>query len=300
MAVIKLVEDYAVASLRNDVRDSLTLAGEQVILLQLYHAGDQTAVRCPQCGDDFYKSPEVNCTSCYGTTFDGGVREAKRVWALFTDDEWDEHLGPKGSYIPDVRSVQTEAFPLLLEHDVIVRVLNWGDDGTPETVLSYYVLQKVTRRSLRTGSRVGQLAHDVVSQKAQVGGLPNGAPLTRYPIVGQHFDLITVGQTTPPSAVVAADTKVVYFPFPFETAPGGMLAPVRGTRTFSRTIGDDVNTVFVISHNFGTRDVDVTVYRVSTGEEVDPDIAHTSDNDVTVTFRTAPDTDAYRVVVVGS
>ena len=67
MAVIKLVEDYAVTQLRKDVRDSLTMAGEQSVLLRLFHAGDPDAVLCPQCGDDIYKSPEKDCTSCYGT-----------------------------------------------------------------------------------------------------------------------------------------------------------------------------------------------------------------------------------------
>src|SRR4051812_46155277 len=105
MAVIKLVEDYAVAQLRKDVRDSLTMAGEQSVLLRLFHAQEDDAVPCPQCGDEIYKSPEKNCPSCYGTMFDGGGREAMKVGALFPDPQVNETLGNRGIYEPDHRHV---------------------------------------------------------------------------------------------------------------------------------------------------------------------------------------------------
>jgi hypothetical protein len=187
MAVIKLVEDYAVAQLRKDVRDSLTMAGEQSVLLRLFHAADPDAVACPQCGDDIYKSPERDCTSCYGTMFDGGVREAMKIWALYTDHQVNEALSNRGTYEPDHRHIQFEAFPLVTEHDVVVRVKHWNYD-TPVEVEGFYLLDKVDRRSLRTGSRFGQYGWDVVGQKADLAELPEQmGMITHYPVLGQHF-----------------------------------------------------------------------------------------------------------------
>lgn len=299
MAVIKLVEDYAVTSLRNDVRDSLMMAGEQAILLQLFHSGDPDAHPCPQCGDDLYKSPEMNCPSCYGTTFDGGVRVATKVWALFTDDDMDEVRTNRGEVQPFVRSFQTEAFPLLVEHDVVARVKSWDQDATPAELNGYYILQKVTRRSLRTGARAGQFPHDVVAQKAQLSQVPDGSPLTRYPVLGQHFvESISLRTSLPPSAVIQPDVKVVTFPFPFEAAPGG-ITPVGGNRTFAQTVGDGVSTSFLLTHNLGSQDVTVGARELATGEEVEVDVPSRTPNTVTVRFATAPGPDSYRIVVQG-
>lgn len=55
----------------------------------------------------------------------------------------------------------------------------------------------------------------------------------------------------------------------------------------------------VANHNFGTRDVTVTVYDTSTFEEVLADVVHTDTNNVTVSFATAPAAGAYRIVVQG-
>ena len=63
-------------------------------------------------------------------------------------------------------------------------------------------------------------------------------------------------------------------------------------------IGDGSATSYTVTHNFGTRDVDVTLYLNSTGEEVDADITRTT-NAVNVVFSTAPASNAFRVVVIG-
>ena len=302
MAVVKLVENYQITSLRNDVRDSLMMAGEQAILLQLFHPGDTDAVPCPQCGDDIYHSPEMNCPSCYGTTFEGGARVAMKVWALFTDTEQNENLTNHGTYAPDFRSVQLEAFPMVTEHDVIVRVKTWNADGvTPEEVEGFYVMQKLTRRSLRTGYRSGQYSYDVVAQKAQISEVPSGAPMTGYPILGHTFlesISLRTSSVSPPTAVVQPDVKVITFPFPYEVAPGG-LTPVGGVRTYAENLGNGVDTVFVIAHNFGTKDVEVSTYDTATGEEVTVDVTARTTNTVTLTFATAPATNEFRTVVQG-
>lgn len=70
-------------------------------------------------------------------------------------------------------------------------------------------------------------------------------------------------------------------------------------RKFAASIGNGSSTSIAVTHNLGTRDVTVAVYDNTTFEEVLPDVVHTDANNVTLTFATAPATNAYRVVVHG-
>ena len=68
-------------------------------------------------------------------------------------------------------------------------------------------------------------------------------------------------------------------------------------KKYAANIGDGTNTSFAVTHNLGTRDVEVAVYDAATYEEVVTDITRTSTNVVTIGFAVAPTTNAYRVVV---
>lgn len=67
---------------------------------------------------------------------------------------------------------------------------------------------------------------------------------------------------------------------------------------FSGNVGNGTLTSIPVTHGLGTKDVQVSVYEVSSGNEVIVDITRTSDNVVTLGFAVAPTTNAYRVVVV--
>lgn len=95
--------------------------------------------------------------------------------------------------------------------------------------------------------------------------------------------------------------------------PGGLLQNVNRTVvvnrvpndgpsmvTYAETIGDGVATSFAVAHGLGSKDVNVDVYKVSTGATVEPDIVRTDNDTVTVSFLTAPSSNEYRVTVVGS
>lgn len=71
------------------------------------------------------------------------------------------------------------------------------------------------------------------------------------------------------------------------------------TKKASANVGNGVNTSFAISHNFNTRDVVVNVYDNSTYETVEVDVVRTDADTVTVSFASAPSSNAYRVVVIG-
>ena len=71
-------------------------------------------------------------------------------------------------------------------------------------------------------------------------------------------------------------------------------------KRYSASFGDGSATSYTITHNLGTRDVTVGIYRNSGNyDEVFCDVQHTSTNAVTLVFTSAPTSNQYRVVVVG-
>ena len=68
---------------------------------------------------------------------------------------------------------------------------------------------------------------------------------------------------------------------------------------YAQDIGDGAATSIAVTHNLGTLDVIVKVFRKSDGAEVWCDVTMTNVNTVTLGFSTAPTAAQYRVVVVG-
>lgn len=71
------------------------------------------------------------------------------------------------------------------------------------------------------------------------------------------------------------------------------------TKKATASVGNNSNTSFGVTHNFGTRDVTVQVYDAATFDTVEADVVRTNTNVVTVSFATAPALNAYRVVIIG-
>lgn len=188
MSRIDLHEDYSVRLARQTVRDSVLSHGEECIALQTYHVGEDegTAERCPYFDDIYKQSEHANCSLCYNTTF-VGIKSAVRIWGIFTDNAVAEQIGQNGVWSPDQCDMQTEAFPLLAEHDFIVRVRMWDASHKPLEIEGYYGVQQVTRNSLRTGNRFGQYHWDIVGQKATVTKLQKNSPIYNYPVLGLEF-----------------------------------------------------------------------------------------------------------------
>jgi hypothetical protein len=106
----------------------------------------------------------------------------------------------------------------------------------------------------------------------------NGLSLT-----GSTFAVVAAsgGGLTVSGSGVAIDTTVV-------------------VRKYAATIGDGTTTSIVVTHNLGTTDVQVRVFRVASPfDEVEPDVQHTSTNTVTIIFAVAPTSGQYRAVVQG-
>lgn len=71
------------------------------------------------------------------------------------------------------------------------------------------------------------------------------------------------------------------------------------TKKYATNVGDNSATSFTVTHNLGTRDVQVQVYDNGTYDTVEVDVVRSSTSAVSISFATAPSTDAYRVVVIG-
>jgi len=70
-------------------------------------------------------------------------------------------------------------------------------------------------------------------------------------------------------------------------------------RKYAASIGDGATTSFTVTHNLGTKDVQVTLYDNSTNVEYFADVTHSTTNTLTVAFAAAPTTNQIRVVVFG-
>ena len=71
-------------------------------------------------------------------------------------------------------------------------------------------------------------------------------------------------------------------------------------RKYGANVGDGSATSYTITHNLGTKDVNVTVYDNSSPyAEVVVDVQHTSTTAITLLFSVAPTSNQYRVVVQG-
>jgi hypothetical protein len=69
---------------------------------------------------------------------------------------------------------------------------------------------------------------------------------------------------------------------------------------YNASIGDGSATSYTVTHNLGTRDVQVTIYDNSSPyAEVIADVQHTTTNTITLLFSIAPTSNQYRVVVQG-
>jgi hypothetical protein len=62
-------------------------------------------------------------------------------------------------------------------------------------------------------------------------------------------------------------------------------------------VGDGEAIVFAITHNLNSRDVMVQLYDNATYETIYTDVTRTSVNVVTISFATAPSSNAYRVLI---
>jgi len=85
----------------------------------------------------------------------------------------------------------------------------------------------------------------------------------------------------------------------FFVAPETLAAWAGRTQRFTANIGDGSNTSFTVTHNFGTRDLQVVVYRNSGNyDQVECEVRHTSTTQVQLIFSVAPTSNQFRAVIL--
>jgi hypothetical protein len=280
---INLVENYAVTQARQAVKDSLQAHGEACIVLQMYHTFSDSDEKppCPYCTDDIYTGSGEPCTICWGTGLQDGIKQAIKVWALFTDNVEGEAFGKRGVWLADDREFQTEALPFLTEHDYVIRVRQWYPNHTPMEIEGFYGIKQMTRDSLRTGTRFGQSVVDIVGQRAQISRLSEATTIARYPVIGVHFDTLEPSITPPPIPLIT---------------PPNQITPVEA-KLHAYTIGDGQSTTITINHGLGTTNLLVQLYDEETGEQLDTNILASTISSVTLNFQNPPAQDSLRVVI---
>lgn len=101
-----------------------------------------------------------------------------------------------------------------------------------------------------------------------------------------------------PGAVRMVDGKL-QFSYAGVDIPDAVDLPLL-SNSVSSLVGNGTSTSIAVAHNLDTLDVQVSVYEVATGVEVDCDVTHTDGNTVTLSFASAPATDSLRCVVIGT
>jgi hypothetical protein len=109
--------------------------------------------------------------------------------------------------------------------------------------------------------------------------------------------LTTVG-TIATGTWAATDVAVAHGGTGASTAAAAR-ANLGATTKVTGTIGDGSATAIAVTHSLATDDVVVEVYDASTKETVVCDVDRTSTNAVTLTFASAPASNAYKVVIIG-
>lgn len=170
MARIDLVENYAIANHRKAVRESFMMFGEEVIACHMFHPVlDEGQPRCPNCYDDVYKQGDrAMCSVCYGTTFQGGIQQLSRCWAMLGTTPDEEERKKRGVWQPTPRDAQFEHSSDLKQNDYFFRVRRWTADHRPLEITEAFVCHIIHQDNLHTGNQYSQTEDDVVGQRGVV------------------------------------------------------------------------------------------------------------------------------------
>lgn len=178
-----------------------------------------------------------------------------------------------GAATPMTRSADADTFPKL--EAAVVRV----DD---EAVAS----NKGTR--WRQTAVNGTVGVDDVTWQSDDTSVPNASET-----VAGVVEIATQAEVDAGTATGGTGAPLAVTP---ETLDGWADKPLR----YAASIGNGADTSLPVSHNLGTQDVVVEVYRNSGNyDKVLCEIRHTDVNTVTLLFTTAPTTNQYRVVILG-
>ncbi len=110
---------------------------------------------------------------------------------------------------------------------------------------------------------------------------------------GNFYAIQYVTGTSPVQSVASADSSVTVT----NTSGDVDLSVNNAKYSYASTIGNGSSTSYVVTHNLGSRDVEVQLFDLVSYETVISDVVRTTTNTITVSFTTAPTTGSIRVLV---
>lgn len=110
---------------------------------------------------------------------------------------------------------------------------------------------------------------------------------------GNFYAIQYVTGTSPVQSVASADSSVTVT----NTSGDVDLSINNAKYSYASTIGNGSSTSYVVTHNLGSRDVEVQLFDLVSYETVISDVVRTTTNTITVSFTTAPTTGSIRVLV---
>lgn len=186
MAVVRLPQPYASNHVSMQNFEALQSVGEQIIYLSMFHVnidGD-TVPRCTDCYDeDYNQQDQYKCPTCFGTTYEGGVKTACRAWAIVGDAQNIEDFSKQGVFNKERVTAQVEITPVTMSNDYIIRVVRWSETNVPLELGDRYIIEDVGVRSVRTGARYGQVyRQDYFGQKTYMSKVDPNHPIMLYEV----------------------------------------------------------------------------------------------------------------------
>lgn len=159
--------------MRKAVMDLQQREGELVWLLEMYNPQNSQGVdRCSYCFDPAYGTPNpVNgpfCTHCFGTTYEGGIKQAFLLYALVGKPNYQNQVKPKGQIAIQNMQFQFPWYAKVWEFDYVIRMNGFveTDGGYLPAQSIAYQLQTPTYSVLKDGlNYVGE--EEVIGVKAQ-------------------------------------------------------------------------------------------------------------------------------------
>jgi hypothetical protein len=110
---------------------------------------------------------------------------------------------------------------------------------------------------------------------------------------GNFYAIQYVNGSAPVQSVASADSSVTVT----NTSGAVDLSINNGKYSYASTIGDGLSTSYTVTHNLGSRDVEVQLFDLVSYETVISDIIRTTINTITVSFTTSPTAGRIRVLV---
>jgi hypothetical protein len=110
---------------------------------------------------------------------------------------------------------------------------------------------------------------------------------------GNFYAIQYVTGTSPVQSVASADSSVTVT----NTSGDVDLSVNNAKYSYASTIGNGSSTSYVVTHNLGSRDVEVQLFDLVSYETVISDVVRTTTNTITISFTTAPTTGSIRVLV---